>query len=279
MRVLITGRGTSGSWLIRGEQLGRAMGATVIPDAKDIAAFDVVVLVKRPTPQLLDRIHKAGVPLVWDVVDAWPQPIGNDWAREVCMNWLRRELREIKPDAIVAATRAMAEDIKLCTGAAVLTLPHHSRPDRPRNPIVRTVRTVAYEGGAHYINEWAPVLRRECAARGWDFVINPPSLGLADIVVALRDHKGYAPGAWKSNVKLANAQGAGIPIICNGESGYLETACGAEVWCESHQALPGALDYLAPYEARLMLSEQLYAARIPLDRVATTYRTWLQSKF
>lgn len=279
MRVLITGRGKSGSWAIRGEQLGRAIGAAVIPDAKDIAAFDVVVLVKRPTPQLLERIHKAGVPLIWDIVDAWPQPVGNEWSREVCMSWLQRELRSIKPAGVIAATRVMAADVALCTDVPVLALHHHSHPDRPRNLIAPVVRTVAYEGGGNYIEQWGPVIERECAARGWKFVANPPSLTVADIVVALRDHSGYGPSAWKSNVKLANAQGSGIPVICNGESGYLETASGAEVWCETHQGLGEAFDYLAPYESRLLLSEQLYSARIPLERQASAYQAWLLSKF
>ena len=44
MRVLVTGRGTSGSWQIRGEQLGRAAGAHVQAQAIDVAGYEAAVI-------------------------------------------------------------------------------------------------------------------------------------------------------------------------------------------------------------------------------------------
>ena len=93
MKLLFTGRGTSGSWQIRGLQLAKAMGATALPQARDIGPYDMAVIVKRAEPDLVARIHAAGVPLIWDVVDAYPQPIGNTWDRPKCIAWLRQQVR------------------------------------------------------------------------------------------------------------------------------------------------------------------------------------------
>ena len=78
-RILITGTGTSGSWKIRGEQLGAAIGAEIMPRAAlaNCRRADVVVLVKRASPEALSAIKAAGLRVVWDVVVAWPQRPGH----------------------------------------------------------------------------------------------------------------------------------------------------------------------------------------------------------
>lgn len=279
MSILFTGRGTSGSWQIRGVQLGRAMGATVMPEARDVAAHDVAVLVKRPTPDLLQRLRHAEVPIVWDVVDAWPQPRGNLWSREQCLAWLRAEIALIQPDGIVAATEEMAEDCEEFTCVPVLALPHHARPGLRRNPIRAEVRTVGYEGGEQYVARWRPAIEAECARRGWAFVTEPAALADVDIVLALRDATGYAPRNWKSNVKLANAQGSGTPIVCCREAGYMECATGGEQWADTPQQLAHAFDVLAPVEARRNASAKLLAGTPHLQTIAETYHQWLRSSF
>lgn len=278
VRVLMTGRGTSGSFAIRGVQLGQAIGAAVLRDARDISPYDVAVLVKRPTSELLWHIHGARVPLVWDVVDAWPQPHGNDWDRAQCMAWLRETVALIRPAGIVAATEAMADDLGVA-GVPVLVLPHHARPGLRRNPIRAELRTVGYEGAPHYIERWRPVIEAECARRGWSFVVNPPELADVDIVLALRDSTGYAPLNWKSNVKLANAQGSGTPVICCREAGYMETQSGAEWWANSPGELIAAFDALTPYDARAAAELRLLAAAPQLSTIAETYRQWLTLNF
>lgn len=280
MQILMTGRGTSGSWQIRGVQLGRALGATVMPEARDVAPYDVAVLVKRPTSDLLQRIHGADVPLIWDVVDAWPQPRGNEWTRAQCLEWLYETQRLVRPAGIVAATQEMAKDCTPLFGLTpVLTLPHHARPGLRRNPIRERVLTVGYEGGEQYIEKWRPVIEAECARRGWAFVTQPAELADVDIVLALRDSTGYAPRAWKSNVKLANAQGSGTPIVCCLESGYLETQSGGEYWVVTPKGLSTAFDALTPQAARIEASRLLLAAAPSLQSVADTYSQWLQSNF
>lgn len=269
MKVLVTGSGKSGSWQIRGEQLGMAVGATVIPNARDVAAFDLVVCVKRVSPELVDRVRAAGVPLVWDVVDAWPQPAGNEWTEEQCRAWLKARIEQIKPDAIVTATKAMAAD---CGG---FFLPHHARPSLERNPIRREVQTVGYEGG-DYLGRWRAMVEAECERRGWVFVVNPARLADVDIVVALRDAAGYAPRHWKSAVKLSNAQGSGTPFIGNREAGYLEQAIGtAEKWADTPEELKAAFDALTPHKERARAAGWMHAAAPTLSAVAQRYATWL----
>lgn len=274
----MTGRGTSGSWEIRGRQLGHAIGADVLPDASHVDGYDVAVLVKRSRGNLVDRLHAAGVPVVWDVVDAWPQPAGNDWDRGQCIEWLQARVQAIRPAGIVAATRAMADDCAQF-GVPVLWLPHHGRPEQSVNPIRESVKVVGYEGGEAYLGRWRRVLERECAARGWRFCVNPARLADLDIVVALREASGYAPRQWKSNVKLANAQATGTPVLCNREAGYTETASGAELWVDAPEHVGQAFNALAAQESRLAAHSRLLKATRTLEATAKEYRTWLQSNF
>ena len=272
----MTGKGTSGSWEIRGRQLGQILGAAVIPNAIDVAPYDLSVLVKRPTTDLLQRLHRAEVSVIWDVVDAWPQPTGNGWDRARCMEWLTRQVKAIRPNGMVAATRAMARDCE-GFGVPVLALPHHARPGLRQNPI-RPLKVLGYEGGQQYLGRWLPIIQRQCAARGLQFVINPAEVPDVDILLALRDCDGYAPRNWKSNVKLANAQGSGTPVICNREAGYLETASGAEQWADDETELAAALDALTPTDVRRTAAQALRAAAPEIDSVAATYIAWLRSR-
>jgi len=178
----------------------------------------------------------------------------------------------LQPVGIVAATRAMAAD---CAefGLPVLALPHHARPGQRRNPLRETVRTVGYEGAAHYLGRWRSVLERECAARGWMFHMEPGQLADLDIVVALREAEGYAARHYKSNVKLANAMGSGTPSIVNRETGYLETACPGQLFADTEAELSAGLDALTGIEARRV---QVSGYRPPtLEAIAEDYLAWL----
>lgn len=275
MKILVTGRGKSGSWRIRGEQLGGALGATVAPRASAALGYDVAVLVKRPDAALLGALREAAVPIVWDVVDAWPQPAGNSWDRDGCLLWLRAALATIRPAGIVAATEAMANDCEEF-GVPALALPHHARAGAMRTPI-RPLRVVGYEGAEQHLGRWGPWLAEECAKRGLEWRINPTSLSELDIVVALRDATGYAPRRWKSNVKLANAQATGTPIICAREAGYLETASGGECWADTQAEVAAGLDLLYSARERSARACTLAAGSLRLDFVAAKYLSWLET--
>lgn len=274
----MTGRGTSGSWQIRGVQLGREMGARTVPDALDVAAFDLAVVVKRPTTGLTDRLHRARVPVVWDVVDAWPQPHGNLWDEITCIAWLTEQVQKIRPDGLVAATSAMASDCARF-GIPVLWLPHHARPAQRSNPIREVMSVVGYEGGPQYLGRWRYVLENYCTEHKLKFIVNPDQLSDLDVVVALREDGGYAPRFWKSNVKLANAQSTGTPFIGSPEAGYMELATGSEFWVENDFDLVRALDAMKSYGSRLALSKQLVSGTRTLEVTAKEYKRWLLSNF
>jgi len=316
VKFLLTSSGNAGSWTIRGQQLGAAIGAAVARDAtaEQMAAADVVVLVKRCSPELIARAQASGRRIVWDIVDPWPQPDGNVWSGPQAISWLRGEIARIKPHAIVCATERMRSDIAFAGPS--ITLRHHARPAGtawehafdtcPRqccglqknmvccystcehkfadpaaiNPIRRDVKTVGYEGDQRYLGAWRELLEIECRSRGWEFVVNPRALADLDIVVALRagPWTGYAPRHHKSNVKLANAQATGTPCILSPECGYEETATGAEYWASSLHELHVSFDWLAPHENRLEVSRRLLMAKgIALKEVAEKYADWLRS--
>lgn len=274
MKVVIAGRG-SGSWQVRGVQLGAAIGAAVNPNPASVAGFDVAVMVKRRPEGFVERVHAAGLPLIWDIVDAYPQPGANEWDRTACLRWLRQQVEAARPAAIVAATAAMAADCEEFR-VPVLTLPHHARSGQVVNPVRDAVKLVGYEGSEAHLGRWRSVLDALCARRGWRFVVNPPALAELDIVVALRDAGGYAPRHWKSNVKLANAQATGTAIVCAREAGYLETACRGEQWADTEEELEEALDALEPWNARRRASDLLQAASPRLESIASTYAAWIE---
>lgn len=269
-RLVFTGRGTSGSWVIRGIQLAEAMGVDAIPRLRRPHSYDAAVIVKRP-----EQFSDIGVPFVYDIVDAWPQPHGNLWDRATCMEWLQRHLEQVKPVACVGATLAMARDI-MELGYTATAIYHHANPNHRENPIRETVTTVGYEGAPHYLGDWREFITLECAKRGWRFVMNCADYAQMDIVLALRQDRGYAAVHWKSNVKLANAQGTGTPCILVDEAGYRETQSGAEVFVSTKPELAAALDYLTPYSERLTRSATLRQHTIHLSKIAANYKEWLQ---
>lgn len=287
MKVLVTGRGKSGSWQIRGAQLGHAIGATVAAEMLNpsvIKNFDVAIVVKRPRHEMVQQLQKNNVRIVWDIVDSWPQPEGNDWNRQRCMAWLQNEVNLIKPAGIVAPTEAMAADCKIF-GIPTLALPHHAMPRLSPNPIRQDVRVVGYDGGPQYLGTWESVLLRECERRKWRFAINQApmrpldKLAEMDIVVALRQQSGYAVRSWKSNVKLANAQGTGTPIVCNREAGYIETRSGGEIFADTPDEVANAFDILTNVRVRKEASRKLFMAAPSIERIAGRYKAWLLSKF
>lgn len=275
MKILVTGGGSSGSWQIRGAQLGSAIGATVQVDASQelIGKHDIVVLVKRHKDGLLNRLQKKRV--VWDIVDSYPQPVGNLWDRFACMSWLESKLRLIKPVAVVAATEVMAKDCE-SLGYKAICIPHHARQGLKRTGI-RPMRVVGYEGGLQHLGAWRHWLEEQCKRRGWVFVPQAAALNDLDIVVALREYNGYASRNYKSNVKLANAQASGTPIICNRAAGYQETASGGEFWADDSQEVCAAFDDLEGVSARKHVSDMLYGSQPSLEAMATKYVTWLKS--
>lgn len=278
-RILITGKGTSGSWKIRGEQLGAAIGATVVAQASRavIDAHDLVVLVKRGPEDLVRRIRESGKPLVWDVVDAWPQPTGSNWPREACLQWLRQRLHELRPAACIAATRVMQRDIE-AERVPALCVWHHARPGLQVNPIREQMRLVGYEGSEAHLGTWRQHIDAACQELGLRFVLQPQHLADVDVVVALRQANGYAAMQWKSNVKLANAQGSGTPAIVGMERSYADTdRRGYAAAVAYPQDLVQALHDLAPKWNRARLGAAMRDDAPGLGACAAAYLDFLTS--
>lgn len=278
-RILITGKGTSGSWKIRGEQLGRAIGATVVAQASRavIEEHDLVVLVKRGPDDLVRRIRESGKPLVWDVVDAWPQPAGSDWRREACLQWLRQRLNDLRPAACVAATETMQYDIE-AEHVPALCVWHHARPGLQVNPIREQMRLVGYEGSEAHLGTWRQHIEAACQELGLRFVLQPQHLADVDVVVALRQATGYAAMQWKSNVKLANAQASGTPAIVGKERSYADTnRRGFAQSVDSPKDLVQALHDLAPKWKRAQLGEAMRHEAPTLGACALSYYDFLTS--
>lgn len=271
MKILVTGKGTSGSWFIRGVQLGTAIGATVIPKHEDPSGYDLVVVVKKVPPNLLDRLHTRRIPWIWDVVDAWPQPVGNRWQKEQAVKWLKGQILELRPSAIVFPTMIMRRDSDW-TGPCTV-LPHHAWPKYSPKPLRDHILNVGYEGGLHYLGSWRTLLDIGCNRRGWTFSPNG-DLSICDIGIALREYSGYPAKFWKSNCKLANLQALGVPAICSPERSYKEFGSGKEIFVTSPEELKGALDLLMDCD-RGPIREAMLAAAPRLEDISKGYLQWL----
>jgi hypothetical protein len=285
MNILFTGRGGAGSWTIRAEQIGGALGARVKPHATldDCRWADVIVVVKRIPNDLLARIRQSGTPWVYDIVDAYPQPECSTWEKPAAVGWLDTLLTRLQPSAVIWPNARMGEDLAFelkwqgREAPCSIVLRHHQRPGIRVNPIRPEVKRIGYEGSAAYLNGWMPAIEEQCSRIGAEFVLNPTHLADVDVVLALRDknHAGYPQRHWKSNVKLANAHGSGTPFIGMPESGYQETTTGCEYWATTGAELGTALDWLASQSAREQVSERFLQAAIPIDAVAGQYREFL----
>lgn len=273
LKVLVTGKGGSGSWACRGQQLGASLGATVQPVATEAKGYDIAVVVKRTPEPVLSAIRSAGIPWVWDVVDAYPQPEAYGWSPDEAVGWIRDRLKVLKPNAVIWPTQRMRSDV----GVDGLVLPHHHRPGIAINPVRAEVRRVGYEGSPTYLGRWRAVLSLECRRRGWEFVENPKSLAELDIVVAMRDGGGYVSRHWKSNVKLANAHGSGTPFVGQAECGYIETASGAEYWAEDDASLRTALDWLTPQDNRQVVSDRFRNKALTVEAMAGRLSEYLRA--
>jgi hypothetical protein len=147
--------------------------------------------------------------------------------------------------ACLGATQAQADAL------AGDYLPHHSRPGLEPAPARRELRVVAYEGNTMYLGAWGPALAAACRARGWDFLVNPPDLRTADLVVAFRAGQwdGWACREWKSGVKIINALAAGRPCLTQWTAAAREIgAPGMAI--ETPAELGAALDACRPYAVR-----------------------------
>ncbi len=275
MNLLMVGNG-AGSWAIRGQQLGAALGARVTtePSTDDWRWADLAVLVKNAGARFALAAHAAKVPIVWDALDCWSQPAENGLLPGDAVGMLKAKIAGIRPALTICATRAMAD---ACGGTY---LPHHSwaglTPTPPRAPVA----TVGYQGNTGYLGRWLEWILEACRRRGWTFAVNPSDLGAMDLLVAFRDGPwdGWMCREWKSGVKAVNAIAAGRPFISQDSAAVRELLPTGSV-VESAADLDVAFDLWAPRPRREMafVAAQRAAPAFTVTAIATLYRTVLQT--
>lgn len=225
-RVLFCGGSPyAGSWQMRAEQIAACRPdwlAVNTPTLEQIEAAEAIVVVKRAKPGLANLLRGSGKALVWDALDFWQQPedglkVQNTAdAQALVVSWCEM----LRPRAIIAATQAMAEDLR---GFAeqVVCIYHHAR----LNTIIRPPGNVLhYDGMARYLGGWGALAELATMRIGWRFDIAPPDVD-AGALLAVRDgaHGSWLARRWKSNVKAVNAIALGLPFIAWPDAAYLET--------------------------------------------------------
>lgn len=277
MKILMTGKGTSGSWQIRGVQVGGELGARLAPMATldDCKAADAIIAVKRIPDPLAYALRKSGKPWVWDMVDAYPSREGSTWNERQATDWLRGELKRLKPSGVIWPNARAQADAQWTGPQCVIY--HHHRPGIARNPIRERIGVIGYEGSPKYLEGWAGAISEQCKRLNAVLMVNPDRLADVDVVLALRgtSWNGYPQRRWKSNVKLANAHASGTPFIGMPEDGYQETRTGAEYWATTPQELATALKWLESQSSREEISDRFLQAAIPLELAAEQYREFL----
>ena len=108
------------------------------------------------------------------------------------------------------------------------------------------------------------MIAEACGLRGWNFEINPVDITKVDIGIAVRggEHDSFLANRYKSNVKLANFIGAGIPcIVGDKERSYHETDEGSVRFFQTPAQLARHLDALVPAPARQVVRDRFIKAR------------------
>lgn len=267
--VLIVGVG-KGSWAVRGVQIGKAIGARVTgaATAADWAWADICILVKRAWETFAQTATDAGVPIIWDAVDFWQQPDENHVDDPVALT--RRYMGNLSPTAIICATKAMAVDL------GGLYIPHHSRPGLMPAPVRTQLQLVAYEGTPKYLGPWRTALESACARVGAAFVVNPPDLRAADLVVAFRGGPWDGPicRRWKSGVKYVNAQAAGRPVLTQAHAAFEETGVDGRIVDDPDDLESAIRAYLDPAVRQAVFEHaQWRAMSYSLRSIAVEYKT------
>lgn len=278
-QLVMIGNGKSGSWKIRGEQLGRAMGARLMTREVDIDSIrkysGPCIFVKRPRFDIVDEAKFRKRKVIWDCVDFWRQPeMNNDlFAAKNCALEI---VGRMKPDLIICATnQQMFDFMEAGITVPMRVLHHHARPGQQVNEIRKNITVIGYEGAEDYLSQSASKIKSMCRDLGCEFIVNPSSLAQLDVVIAMRfgSARGIVPRNWKSNVKIANAQATGTPVIANAECGYKETTKHA-FWAESVNELEETLHAITDHSIRLEKSVALLqeGERFTLEETAEKYK-------
>jgi hypothetical protein len=268
VKVCFSGAGKAGSWKIRGEQISSARSNWKVAQdltSQEINSFDVFCFVKRVDQDLLKVLKKRKKIVVFDIVDSWAQPddgINFDNYDKV-IQLFRGKWSKIQADAYIFPNQTMYKDFVnfVPYGEAIY---HHYYPKITPIDLKPTAKYVVYEGAAHYLGEMRADVEKICRKLGLELLVNPENYSIGDIGISFRDgvHNSYLANRYKSNVKLANFYGAGMPCVCSyKEVSYHETDNGDVRFFTNITELEQQLDELRDYNVRRKIHESFLLKR------------------
>lgn len=285
VRVLFTSGSDAGSWKIRGEQI--AACRTNWHAAHDVASvdlrrFDVVCIVKRHEGVPIPHIKRLGKLIAFDIVDSWAQPDDGVRCRDLASvtSLFAGKWTEINADGYIFPNQCMKQHLRKLVPFGT-HIYHHYYPLLEPIPIRSSRLTIGYEGNESYLGPWHEILEEICRRKGLRFVVNPPQLSDIDIGIAARGgmHDSFLANRYKSNVKLANFYGAGIPCIVTAKDrSYQETDQGDVRFFHSPEQLEHQIEALLCPETRRRIQERFLAIRgqYHLSVIADTYDRFFQ---
>jgi|GEM_PF-1106317 len=287
LKVFFLGKSRkAGSWEIRGEQIASSRphwkassGNSLI----ELTKSDVVCFVKHIDESMYRLARKLGKICVYDVIDSWPQPD----AYRHCVNrvtatkFFTEKWKNHFWDGVIFPNKMMAQHLGHMTRASAVIY-HHFRPGIEINPIRSKVKRLGYEGNETYLGIWSDIIKRICAEKKWEWVVNPPKMSDVDIAIAVREgeHDGFLANSYKSNVKLANMYGSGTPgVLGSSEVSYHETDCGVVPFFSTEAQLRDRLSSLEGYERRLSLQMEFLKLReaYSLEHISNIYESFFIS--
>ncbi|WP_166829606.1 glycosyltransferase [Thalassoroseus pseudoceratinae] len=287
-KVCFVGDGSSGSWLMRADQIASmrpewaAFGKQDFAPSR-LADYDVLCIIKRFDLPLALHAHAIGKAVIYDPVDPWIQPfdgLENNSISRV-LDYFHRFFDGLPVDGVIFPNRKMMEDHGHLMPNAT-TIYHHYRQNTKPIKIREKAEVIGYEGRAEYLGPWEQIVTDVAEKLGLKFVVNPRHLGLCDIGFAARGglHGSMMASRYKSNVKLANLMGAGIPaIVQSDEQSYREVDNGHVRFFTDEKQLETCLQEILPYERRQEIHESFLADCYPysLEAIAAQYETYFQS--
>ncbi|MEM0945459.1 MAG: hypothetical protein AAGI70_16095, partial [Pseudomonadota bacterium] len=216
MRLLFVSDRPAGTFIMRGEQIAACRDnwrASLAPSPEDLAEADAVVLVKRVAPGTLEMIRAAGLPVIYDALDFWPQPKAR-WrprsrAQRIgsaaeALALFGDHFAALKPDLILCVTRQMAADLAPL-GYPTEVIYHHADPRLPEAQTYASERpagrSLIYLGNKVYLTEWEALITAAAEAEGVAFTTLDSSRGgfasppPASAMIAVR---GGRDGCWIS---------------------------------------------------------------------------------
>jgi hypothetical protein len=232
------------------------------------------------------RLIDMGKIVVYDTVDPWRQPddgLACDGLDQV-RDFFARYFADLPAHGVIFANRAMCEDLGRYVWNPTYIY-HHYRPGLLPAGVRRDARVVGYHGVPEYLGAWKPAIQAACGALGLEFrtLVSAPfdddAFRAFDIGVVARGgpHGSLMACRYKSNVKLANLLGAGIPCVASyDEQACRETSGGGVRFFGCPEDLRNALGELRSSAVRRGLHESYLEARerFSLDAISDEYERY-----